>query len=367
MSSSEAMTSMANREPFSMSSPTPTMNPAASQPQLDQQMHMSFMNSDGGGAFRQVSPPAPFQSVPARQVSPPPAPFQSVPTGAAVISQSAAEQKRKRGRPRKYGPDGSMNLPLGSPQQANAAMSQQNLSPPPGGAIVPHSVHMESLPAIDGSGSPTAKKARGRPRGSRNKAKQHPEVLGSTGIGFVPHILNVNAGEDISSKIMAICQNGPRAVCVLSANGTVSMVTLRQQATSGGTATFEGRFDILSLSGSFMLTEVGGQKSRIGGLSVTLAQPDGSIMGGCVAGLLVAASPAQVIVGSFLPDGQRDVSTNYVEPSSAPRLNQGAGAGASSSPSRGTLSESSGGPASPLNLSSGAYNITQGMSGIPWK
>ncbi|XP_042015134.1 AT-hook motif nuclear-localized protein 10-like isoform X1 [Salvia splendens] len=349
MSSSEAMTSMANREPFSMSSPTPTMNPAASQPQLNQQMHMSFMNSDGGGAFRPVSPPAPFQSVP---------------SGAAVISQSAAEQKRKRGRPRKYGPDGSMNLPLGLPQQPNA---QQNLSPPPAGAVVPHSAHMESLPPIDGSGSPTAKKARGRPRGSRNKAKQHPEVLGSTGIGFVPHILNVNAGEDISSKIMAICQNGPRAVCVLSANGTVSMVTLRQQATSGGTATFEGRFDILSLSGSFMLTEVAGQKSRIGGLSVTLAQPDGSIMGGCVAGLLVAASPAQVIVGSFLPDGQRDVSKNYVEPSSAPRLNQGGGAGASSSPSRGTLSESSGGPASPLNLSSGAYNMTQGMSGIPWK
>lgn len=76
----------------------------------------------------------------------------------------------------------------------------------------------------------------------------------------------------------------------------------------------------------------------------------------------------QVIVGSFLPDGQREVSTNYLEPSSAQRVNPGGGAGASSSPSRGTLSESSGGPASPLNLSSGVYNnITQGMSGIPWK
>lgn len=76
----------------------------------------------------------------------------------------------------------------------------------------------------------------------------------------------------------------------------------------------------------------------------------------------------QVIVGSFLPDGQREVATNYVETSSAQRAAPGGGAGASSSPSRGTLSESSGGPASPLNLSSGVYNnITQGMSGIPWK
>ncbi|XP_057794723.1 AT-hook motif nuclear-localized protein 10-like [Salvia miltiorrhiza] len=357
--SSEATAAMSNREPFSMSSPSPVMNPVASQPQLDQQMHMSYMNSDGGGAFRQVGS------------SPPP--FQSVPAGATVISHSTSDQKRKRGRPRKYGPDGSMNVPLGSPQPPiNAAMpqhqQQQNFSPPPvAAAVAPLSTQLESLPSMDGSGSPMAKKARGRPRGSRNKVKQHSEALGSTGIGFVPHILNVNAGEDIASKIMAICQNGPRAVCVLSANGAISMVTLRQQATSGGTATYEGRWDILSLSGSFMLTEVAGQKSRTGGLSVALAQPDGTVMGGCVAGLLVAASPAQVIVGSFMPDGQREVLTNYVEPSSAPRVNQGGGAGASSSPSRGTLSESSGGPASPLNLSSGAYNITQGMSGIPWK
>ncbi|KAL1547113.1 AT-hook motif nuclear-localized protein 10-like [Salvia divinorum] len=347
--------SMANREQFSMSSPPSlVMNPATSQPQLDQQMHMSFLNSDGG-AFRQV-------------VGSSPPPFQSIPTGATLISQSSTEQKRKRGRPRKYGPDGSMNAPLGSP---NAAMpqheqhqQQQNFSSP---AVAPQST--ESVPpGMDGPGSPTTKKARGRPRGSRNKVKHHGQALGSTGISFVPHVLNVTAGEDIASKIMAICQNGPRGVCVLSASGTVSMVTLAQQTSSGGTATFEGRFDILSLSGSFILTEAADQKSRTGGLSVTLAHPDGSIMGGCVAGLLVAASPAQIIVGSFMPDAQREVRTNYVEPSSAPRLNQGGvGAGGSSSPSRGTPSESSGGAASPLNLSSGAYNITQGMSGIPWK
>lgn len=351
-----------------MNSPAPAMNPAVSQPQLEQQMHMAYMNSDGGAAFRPVGS------------SPPP--FQSIPPGAVIITHTAADQKRKRGRPRKYGPDGSMNVPLGSPQQQpiNVAVppqqqqqhqqqQPQNFSPP--AAPTPAdllSTQMENLASMDGSSSPSTKKARGRPRGSRNKAKEHSEALGSTGIGFVPHILNVNAGEEISAKIMAICQNGPRAVCVLSANGTISTATLRQAATSGGTATYEGRFDILSLCGSFMLTEVAGHKSRTGGLSVALAGPDGSVLGGCVAGLLVAASPVQVIVGSFLPDAQREVSANYVEPSSAQRATPGSGAGASSSPSRGTLSESSGGPASPLNLSSGAYNnITQSMSGIPWK
>lgn len=46
-------------------------------------------------------------------------------------------------------------------------------------------------------------------------------------------------GQDVASKIMALSLNGPRAVCVLSANGSISNVTLRQQTTFGGTVTHE--------------------------------------------------------------------------------------------------------------------------------
>lgn len=56
----------------------------------------------------------------------------------------------------------------------------------------------------------------------------------------------------------------------------------------------QGRFEILSLSGSFLLSENGGQRSRTGGLSVSLSGPDGRVLGGGVAGLLTAASPVQV-------------------------------------------------------------------------
>lgn len=134
-----------------------------------------------------------------------------------------------------------------------------------------------------------------------------------------------------------------------------------------------------------MLSEVGGHKSRTGGLSTTLAGPDGRVFGGCVAGLLVASSPVQVvfanvshflspfidcnprkskcqvIVGSFIAEGQKDSKTpNYMEPLSKV---------GSSSPSRGTFSESSGGAGSPLNLSSGGCNNShpQMMSAMPWK
>lgn len=56
----------------------------------------------------------------------------------------------------------------------------------------------------------------------------------------------------------------------------------------------QGRYDILRLSNPDMLVETGGQRSRTGGLSVTLAGPDGRIFGGSVAGVLTAASPVQV-------------------------------------------------------------------------
>uniref|UniRef100_J3L976 AT-hook motif nuclear-localized protein n=1 Tax=Oryza brachyantha TaxID=4533 RepID=J3L976_ORYBR len=111
---------------------------------------------------------------------------------------------------------------------------------------------------------------------------------------------------DVNMKVISFSQQGPRAICILSANGVISNVTLRQQDTLGGTVTYEGRFELLSLSGSFTPTDCGGTRSRSGGMSVSLAATDGRVIGGGVAGLLVAASPVQVVVGSFLPSYQLD-------------------------------------------------------------
>ncbi|KAG8654476.1 AT-hook motif nuclear-localized protein 10 isoform X2 [Manihot esculenta] len=273
--------------------------------------------------------------------------------------------KKKRGRPRKYGPDGTMALALVPASQSVTQTSGGGFSsphPPAGTAVT------SPLPS-GGPVSPTgSKKARGRPPGSSKK--QQLEAL--AGVGFTPHVITVKAGEDVSSKIMSFSQHGPRAVCILSANGAISNVTLRQQASSGGTVTYEGRFEILSLSGSFLPSENGGQRSRTGGLSVSLSGPDGRVLGGGVAGLLTAASPVQVVVASFISDGRKESKlANQIEPLSAvtkfaPALGT---TGPSSPPSRGTLSESSGGPGSPLNQSTGACNNSnpQGISILPWK
>ncbi|QCE02916.1 hypothetical protein DEO72_LG8g932 [Vigna unguiculata] len=191
--------------------------------------------------------------------------------------------KKKRGRPRKYGPDGSVTMALSPMPISSSAPSSNDFS----------------------SGK------RGKMRGMEYKQskKLGLDYLGdlnacSDGTNFMPHIITVNAGEDITMKVISFSQQGPRAICILSANGVISNVTLRQPDSSGGTLTYEGRFEILSLSGSFMPTDNQGTRSRSGGMSVSLASPDGRVVGGGVAGLLVAASP--VVVGSFLPSSQQE-------------------------------------------------------------
>ncbi|XP_074561414.1 AT-hook motif nuclear-localized protein 11-like [Curcuma longa] len=196
--------------------------------------------------------------------------------------------KRKRGRPRKYGPDGSVALAL-SPISSSA----------PAGFVIGSG---------SASDSPTQKRARGRPPGTGRKqllASLGEWVTGSAGMGFTPHIITIAVGEDVATKIMSFSQQGPRAVCILSANGVVSTVTLRQSATSGGTITYEGQFEILGLYGSYMITNNGESRSRTGGLSISLSSPDGRVIGGGVAGVLKAATPVQVIVGSFIYTGSK--------------------------------------------------------------
>ena len=48
--------------------------------------------------------------------------------------------------------------------------------------------------------------------------------------------------QDVASKILSFSQKGPRGICVLSANGAVSNVTIRQPGSSGGILTYEACF-----------------------------------------------------------------------------------------------------------------------------
>ncbi|KAM0910042.1 hypothetical protein ACQ4PT_014416 [Festuca glaucescens] len=240
---------------------------------------------------------------------------------------------KKRGRPRKYGPDGSLIRPLNAtPISASVPMTASVAA----GQYTPASAVGAAM-----------KRGRGRPldfAAAASKPYQHhlqqhqphqPQqqfgfhfgsigdmVVCSAGGNFTPHIITVAPGEDVTMKVISFSQQGPRAICILSANGVISNVTLRQPDSSGGTLTYEGRFELLSLSGSFMPTETSGARSRSGGMSVSLASPDGRVVGGGVAGLLVAASPVQIVVGSFLPSYQMEPKQKKAKVAAAPTFTQ---------------------------------------------
>uniref|UniRef100_A0A7I4ALV2 AT-hook motif nuclear-localized protein n=3 Tax=Physcomitrium patens TaxID=3218 RepID=A0A7I4ALV2_PHYPA len=210
----------------------------------------------------------------------PMAPRMEMTIGGSPLQRSLLPLKRKRGRPRKYATGDTPQVTasgLGNISLFSALAKQiaAPYTPPP---------------------NKSEKRGRGRPVGSTKKQQlaNLGVVLAGTGKSFTPHILTVSTGEDASSKIMQFAQHGPRAMCVLSANGAVSNVMLRQDSSSGGTVTYEGRYEILSLSGSYLPTDgEDGEKQRTGSVSVSLAGSDGRVFGGRVAGVLMAASPIQ--------------------------------------------------------------------------
>lgn len=201
-------------------------------------------------------------------------------------SESDPVLKKKRGRPRKYDAGGShMALAL-------TPAAPVGLSP--------------------GSDTPTLKKNRGRPPGSGRKqrlANVGEWMSTSAGIAFTPHIIHVEIGEDVMEKIQSFAQQRPRALCILSASGSISAVQLRQFASSGGTVTYEGRFEILSLTGSYLLPETGASNNRTGGLSISICSADGHVVGGAIGGKLIASSLIQVVACSFVYGGNNSKKT----------------------------------------------------------
>lgn len=223
--------------------------------------------------------------------------------------------KKKRGRPRKYTPDSGALALATSPR----VIDSPPLARPTGRTLT----------------SETQVKRKGRPPGS---GKKQLDAMGSFGVGFTPHVIMVEAGEDIAAKILSFSQQGPRTVCILSANGAVRDITLRQPSISGGTMTYEGEYEIISLSGSYLPLE-GNGSSRTGGLSVLFAGPDGHVLGGAVAGVLKAAISVQVILGSFIADGKKP-KTGPSSPPPMNVLNFGEPVVAASPPSQAHSSES---------------------------
>ncbi|KAL3645605.1 AT-hook motif nuclear-localized protein 24 [Castilleja foliolosa] len=171
------------------------------------------------------------------------------------------------------------------------------------------------------------RRPRGRPAGSKNKAKPPIIITRDSANALRTHVMEVSDGCDIMDSVASFARRRQRGVCVMSGTGSVTNVTLRQPAAPGSIMTLHGRFEILSLAGSFLPPPA---PPAATGLTVYLGGGQGQVLGGSVVGQLVAAGPVIIMSASFsnaayerLPLEEEDIQNG---------INQGQGGSLGSPP-----------------------------------
>ncbi|KAK4441255.1 AT-hook motif nuclear-localized protein 1 [Sesamum alatum] len=212
--------------------------------------------------------------------------------GVAVGASGGGGQfsgKRKRGRPRK--------------QPVQTAVELQR----------------EFIVAPESLASPQ-KRGRGRPKGSGKwqtlAANLGESAAESAGSNFTPHTIAIQPGENIVQTICSFSQRASESICILSASGTVSSAEILRPGSCGGILRYEGRFEIVSLTGSHSNNAASDGHGKICLLSVQLANPDGGLFGGAVAGSLIAGGPTQLVIATFRQKFREQPKVrHHIEPS----------------------------------------------------
>ncbi|KAL3377734.1 hypothetical protein AABB24_003909 [Solanum stoloniferum] len=262
---------------------------------------MENVGSPSASAADDGTPVQPISS------STPPVPSFPAPLGTTGVPPVSPTETRKRGRssPGMTTPSPSQVAGggLSSPTQPQEDGASPGMTTPPPSQVAGGGLSSPTQPQADESAVSTGKKQQSVDLGSEAAA-----------LGFMQsHVIKIEAGQDILAKIMSFCESTSKAVCILSANGSISNVSLRRPDEP---VTHKGLYEILSLTGFFFVLESGGQRSREGCLTVILGNAaDGDVWGGNVDGLFTAATDVQVIVSSFSTEKQGQVkSDNFGTP-----------------------------------------------------
>ncbi|KAG0462120.1 hypothetical protein HPP92_020596 [Vanilla planifolia] len=160
-------------------------------------------------------------------------------------------------------------------------------------AALPGDTHVSPTSA---SGDLSIRRPRGRPPGSKNKPKPPVIITRESANTLRAHIHEIAGGCDVFDSLSVYARRRQRGICVLSGSGTVTNVILRQPSSNGAIVTLHGRFEILSLSGSFLPPPAPPSATS---LSAFLAGGQGQVVGGSIVGPLLAAGPVIVIAASF--------------------------------------------------------------------
>ncbi|XP_004511639.1 AT-hook motif nuclear-localized protein 26 isoform X2 [Cicer arietinum] len=172
-----------------------------------------------------------------------------------------------------------------------------------------------------------SRRPRGRPAGSKNKPKPPIIITRDSANALKTHVMEVADGCDIVESVNNFARRRQRGVCIMSGTGTVTNVTLRQPASPGAVVTLHGRFEILSLAGSFLPPPAPPAAS---GLTIYLAGGQGQVVGGSVVGALIASGPVVIMSASFSNAAYERLPLEDDDGSNSMQLQGGGGGGSPS-------------------------------------
>jgi hypothetical protein len=141
------------------------------------------------------------------------------------------------------------------------------------------------------SGAVATPRARGRPKGSKNKFKAHVCETFETLDTLKSCVFEIPSGFDVRMTLETFALRHQMGVLILSGSGTVANVTLLQPATPGRMVRYPEPLGILSMSRLFHHA-LGGTR-----ITVILADRHGVMVAGRVVGSLVASDRIIVVTG----------------------------------------------------------------------
>ncbi|KGN50183.1 AT-hook motif nuclear-localized protein 22 [Cucumis sativus] len=179
------------------------------------------------------------------------------------------------------------------------------------------------------AGDPTpdgeiTRRPRGRPAGSKNKPKPPIIITRDSANALRTHVIEVTDGCDIVDSVATFARRRQRGVCIMSGTGTVTNVTLRQPASPGAIVNLHGRFEILSLAGSFLPPPAPPAATT---LTIYLAGGQGQVVGGSVVGTLIASGPVVIMAASFSNAAYERLPLEEDDQPQLPSLQGGGGIG----------------------------------------
>ncbi|XP_047335362.1 AT-hook motif nuclear-localized protein 16-like [Impatiens glandulifera] len=195
--------------------------------------------------------------------------------------------RKTRGRPRLF-------RLITSPKSSNSMPQAPISSAPP--QLAPSNSSAMPLPPISSAHPQLAPDFSSH---IRKKGEPDKNIVEDTNIRY----LHFYKGEDICSKLYWYATNMQKNICVISATGSISEVTLQKGDNYLATIKYEGFYKVVTLAGLILPIKPNTTGSTIaakqGGLMVSFEGEDGRSVNGLVSSSLIAYEKVEVLASVY--------------------------------------------------------------------